>query len=49
MLGKPQHIINNMLVSLPPGMQQQHGGDTDIGSKTLNLHQVTRLYTSTAC
>ena len=37
MLGKPQHIINNMLVSIPPGDQQRQMDD---GSKTLNLHQV---------
>ena len=39
MMGKPQHIINNMLVSLPAGQQGQPGQEMD-GSKTLNLHQV---------
>ena len=42
MMGKPQHIINNMLVSLPASQQGQQGqqGQEMDGSKTLNLHQV---------
>jgi len=41
-LGKPQHIINNMLVTMPPvshHQQQPHPQMEGDGSKTLNLHQ----------
>jgi len=41
-LGKPQHIINNMLVTMPPvshHQQQAHPQMEGDGSKTLNLHQ----------
>lgn len=37
-LGKPQHIINNMLVTMPPVSHQHQQMEGD-GSKTLNLHQ----------